>query len=225
MYGRQVFPHATPVLWLGAHARPTVEERNLRGALRAYGLPCDEAEAVWSDLDPKGEHLAQALDAVYPRRPDDTRGIVRRDPQGTAFHCGGCARALTRPMRRVRSHPPPQTGDDFRHNRQMFPGGGVYAYGADADAWGRRQIAPSRGAHEVALFDHRDLLPRQSNTVEPRGGGCCGTIPVGAMNLACGCGHRVGYTWSECAFYAVVVLRLDRVTEARTLRAGGDDGS
>lgn len=220
MYGRQVFSHAKVLLWLGAHARPQQEERTLRGALRACGLSGDDAESVWSDLDPRGEHLATALDAVFPRHPSALEGIVRHDVEGTVFRCGACAHPLTRPMRRTRSHPPPQSSAEFRHNRRMFPGGGVFAHGANADGWGTRQLAPSQGRHEVALFDSRDLIATRWNVLAPWGGGCCGMIPVGSMNLACICGHPVGYVWSECAMYAVIVLRLERVREEHQRAAG-----
>lgn len=215
MYGRQVFPRAAPVLWLGANSRPTQEERTLRGTLRAFGLSGDDAPSVWSDLDPRGEHFAHAIDRVIPGHPREARGRVREVADGTWFVCAACGEALTRGMHRVGPHPAPQSSATFRHNRRMFPGGGVYALGVDADGWGRAQRAPGAGPAEVALLDARDMIRSQCNMVPPSGGGCCGMIPVGEMNLACACGARVGYVWSECAMYAVDVLRLDRVRARR----------
>lgn len=209
MYGRRVFSRATALLWLGAGARSSYEERTLRGVLRAFGLDRD-ARAVWCDRDPRGEALAEALDAVTPGRPSELRGRVRGDG-GSHFACDACGASLTRGVRRVKTHPAPQTSEEFRHNRHMFPGGGVYALGVDAEAWATRQCGPGDAPYEVALLDHCDLLRAQYETVKPWGGGCCGMIPVGAMNLACRCGARVGYLWSECAMYAVIALRLDRV--------------
>lgn len=89
----------------------------------------------------------------------------------------------------------------------------VAVLGAGADAWGRQQPEPGGGPPEVALLDGRGLLPNRSTPVAPWSGGCCGMIPAGEMKLACACGVRVGYVWSECAMYAVMVLRLDRVRE------------
>ncbi len=214
MYGRRVFQRARPLLWLG-RACATLEERVLRGALRASGLPADDAESVWRDRDPHGQHLAVVLGAVDPRHPDDPRGIMLRATEGTVFRCGACGEALTRPLGRVRSHPAPQEGERFRYNQRMFPGGGVFAYSVNADAWGNDQVVCGPGPREVAVFDHGDLLRARTQLVGESRGGCCGSVPAGSMNLACACGYAVGYSWSECVFHAAAVVRLDRVRVER----------
>jgi hypothetical protein len=208
LFGRSVFRRATPVVWLGAGAG-AVEERTLRGALRAHGLRSDGPVVIADEAPLAG--LAAVLDAITPGHPE-TLALDPVEGDGAWFCCAACGARLTRGMDQVRTHDGPRPSDEFEYNLRLLPGGGVFTFAPDAEAWASRQAGPGPGPREVALLDHVDLVDAQVTRVRPWGGGCCGMVPVGEPNLACRCGARVGYSWTECVFYSVVALRLDRVT-------------